>query len=77
MCLYKEIPLYTILVLPLQVEYDLPNSRIDDIKLMSIDRIEQSAVPLAVAWYPPLTVESFILTSNDQVYMYMYTDIML
>ena len=50
-----------------QVEYDLENSKPDEIQLAGSDRIEQSAMPLSMAWYPPLTKESFILTVNDQV----------
>ena len=42
-------------------------SGVDDLKLLSTDRIEQSAVPTAMAWYPQLTKESFILVANDQV----------
>ena len=51
----------------MQVEYDLLNSSVDDLKLLSTDRVEQNAVPTAMAWLPPLTKESFILVANDQV----------
>ena len=51
----------------LQVEYDLTNSTKDDIRLTSTDRIEQSAVPQCMTWYPPITKEHFIVTANDQV----------
>ena len=50
-----------------KVEYDLSNSSEDDLKLLSVDRIEQSSVPTAVTWYPPLSKESFFITTNDQV----------
>ena len=50
-----------------QVEYDLENSGKDDLRILSMDRIEQSAVPLCMDWYPPVTKESFIVTANDQV----------
>ena len=43
------------------------NSTKDDLKLMGIERIEQTAVPMAATWYPPLSKESFIITANDQV----------
>ena len=43
------------------------NSTKDDIQLISTDRIEQSAVPQCMAWYPPITKEHFIVTTNDQV----------
>ncbi|XP_067673834.1 cilia- and flagella-associated protein 251-like isoform X2 [Haliotis asinina] len=54
------------------VEYDLENSSRDNIKLSSADRIEQSAVPLCMAWYPPITKEHFILTANDQYKFKLY-----
>ena len=50
-----------------QVEYDLMSSGVDDLKLLSTDRIEQSGIPTAMTWFPPLTKESFILVANDQV----------
>lgn len=50
-----------------QVEYDLANSTEDDLRILSSDRIEQSSIPMAMAWYPPLTKESFLLTVNNQV----------
>ena len=49
------------------MEYDLEVSKPDEIHLVSSDRVEQSAVPRSMAWYPPITKESFILTVNDQV----------
>lgn len=51
----------------LQVEYNLEESLADDIRILSSDRIEQSAVPLAMLWYPAITKESFILTANSLV----------
>ena len=50
-----------------QVEYDLAHSSEDDLRLLSVDRIEQSALPTALSWYPPLSKESFLLLANDQV----------
>lgn len=52
---------------PSQVEYDLNKSGIDDLKILSTERIEQSAIPQCLAWYPPVTKEQFYLTANDQV----------
>lgn len=50
-----------------QVEYDLAGSSENDLKVRTIERIEQSATPTAFIWYPPLSAESFILLSNDEV----------
>ena len=50
-----------------QVEYDVINSGIDDVRLISSDRIEQSAVPTCLAWYPPVVKESFLAVADDQV----------
>ncbi|XP_035690518.1 cilia- and flagella-associated protein 251-like [Branchiostoma floridae] len=54
------------------VEYDLVNSGKDDLRLLSQDRIEQSAVPSCMAWYPPVTKESFIVTANSQFKLKLY-----
>ncbi|XP_071110877.1 cilia- and flagella-associated protein 251-like [Haliotis cracherodii] len=54
------------------VEYDLENSSRDNIRLSSTDRIEQSAVPLCMAWYPPITKEHFIVTADDQYKFKLY-----
>ena len=51
---------------PYQVEYDLERSTPDNLRLLSTDRIEQSAVPLSLTWYPPVSKESFLLLSNDR-----------
>ena len=56
----------------LQVEYDLENTDTDGIRILSSDRIEQSAVPLCCAWYPPVTKESFVVTANDQFKFKLY-----
>ena len=49
------------------MEYDLLNSSTDDLRLISLERIEQSAVPQCFAWYPPIVKENFLLVANDQV----------
>ena len=57
----------------LQVEYDLEGSHIETgLRILSSERLEQSAIPLCCAWYPPVTKESFILTSNDQFKFKLY-----
>ncbi|XP_064391567.1 cilia- and flagella-associated protein 251-like [Halichondria panicea] len=48
------------------VEYDLAGSSQDDLIIHSIERVEQSATPTSLIWYPPLVKESFILLSNDE-----------
>ena len=50
-----------------QVEYDLAASSVDNVRILSIERIEQSATPRCMAWHPPLNKEHFIVTANDQV----------
>ena len=52
-----------------QVEYDLVNSKIDDLRLIACDRIEQSAQPLCLTWHPSITKEQFFLIANNQVGM--------
>lgn len=54
------------------VEYDLEGSNQDSLRIMSSDRIEQSAVPFCMEWYPPVTKESFIITANDQFKLKLY-----
>eukprot|EP00731_Ephydatia_muelleri_P022631 Em0015g214a len=54
------------------VEYDLVSSEVDCLKIVSNDRIEQSATPMALTWYPPLTKESFITVVNDQYKLKLY-----
>uniref|UniRef100_A0A7M4F497 Cilia- and flagella-associated protein 251 n=1 Tax=Crocodylus porosus TaxID=8502 RepID=A0A7M4F497_CROPO len=56
----------------LLVEYDLGSSSKDQLAILRRDRIEQCAIPLSLAWYPPFTTESFILTTNDQYKMKLY-----
>ncbi|KAM4707122.1 cilia- and flagella-associated protein 251 [Discoglossus pictus] len=54
------------------VEYDLVKSSRDHLMVASSDRIDQSAVPQCLAWYPPITKECFIFTANDQYKMKLY-----
>ncbi|XP_068100947.1 cilia- and flagella-associated protein 251 [Hyperolius riggenbachi] len=54
------------------VEYDLVKSSKDSLLIESSDRINQSAIPQCLVWYPPLSKESFILVANDQYKMKLY-----
>ena len=54
------------------MEYDLENSSKDNLMLTSVDRIEQSAVPQCITWYPPLNKEHFLVTANDQFKFKLY-----
>ncbi|XP_053328771.1 cilia- and flagella-associated protein 251 [Spea bombifrons] len=54
------------------VEYDLANSRTGHLLVSSTDRIDQSAVPQYLVWYPPVTKESFMLVANDQYKMKLF-----
>ncbi|XP_074641054.1 cilia- and flagella-associated protein 251-like [Tubulanus polymorphus] len=54
------------------IEYNLEDSSKDDLKVLASDRIEQSAHPLCMSWYPPITKEQFICTANDQFKLKLY-----
>lgn len=54
------------------VEYNLIKSSKDNLVIESSDRINQSAVPQCLVWYPPLTKENFILVADDQYKMKLY-----
>lgn len=50
----------------------MENSMQDDLKVLTSDRIEQSAIPRCMTWYPPITKENFVLTANNQFKYKLY-----
>lgn len=48
------------------VEYDLEGSSLDDLRILTSDRIEQDSVPMSLNLYPSVVKESFLLVSDDQ-----------
>ena len=54
------------------VEYDLLNSTEDNLVILSTDKIEQSAVPVSCAWYPPINKEHFLLIANTEYKYKLY-----
>ncbi|XP_025988257.2 cilia- and flagella-associated protein 251 [Solenopsis invicta] len=52
------------------IEYDLAHSGpypVPGLQILHIDQIEQSAIPLCLAWYPKFDNERFLMISNSEV----------
>nr|XP_012235714.1 PREDICTED: LOW QUALITY PROTEIN: WD repeat-containing protein 66-like [Linepithema humile] len=52
------------------VEYDLERSGpypAPGLQILRIDQVEQSAIPLCLAWYPGFGTEGFLMLSNSEV----------
>ena len=55
------------------VEYDLETSTLlDGVKLIAATELEQLAHPTALAWYPQITKEHFIMTANNEYKLKLY-----
>ncbi|RLU22416.1 hypothetical protein DMN91_004694 [Ooceraea biroi] len=51
------------------IEYDLLHSGpypVPGLKILRVNRIEQSAIPLCLAWYPQSGTERFLVTANSE-----------
>ncbi|XP_018370838.1 PREDICTED: WD repeat-containing protein 66-like [Trachymyrmex cornetzi] len=59
------------------VEYDLAHSGpypVPGLKILRIDQIEQSAIPLCLAWYPVSGIEKFLMISNSEYKYKIFSD---
>lgn len=44
----------------------MENSTVNELLILSTERVEQSAVPMCMAWHPSTTSEQFLLVASDQ-----------
>ncbi|XP_018404981.1 PREDICTED: WD repeat-containing protein 66-like [Cyphomyrmex costatus] len=59
------------------VEYDLAHSGpypVPGLQILRIDQIEQSAVPLCLAWYPVSGIEKFLMITNSEYKYKIFSD---
>ncbi|XP_050454622.1 cilia- and flagella-associated protein 251-like isoform X1 [Cataglyphis hispanica] len=60
------------------IEYDLEHSGpypMPGLQILRIDKIEQSAIPLCLAWYPEFGVERFLMISNSEYKYKIFSDV--
>ncbi|GLG99053.1 WD repeat-containing protein [Gryllus bimaculatus] len=72
--LEDELHLYSLGEDRMLVEYDLIHSEADDLKILLIERIEQSAIPYCMTVYPKFGVENFILVANSEYKFKIFND---
>ncbi|XP_067205139.1 cilia- and flagella-associated protein 251-like isoform X1 [Linepithema humile] len=60
------------------VEYDLERSGpypAPGLQILRIDQVEQSAIPLCLAWYPGFGTEGFLMLSNSEYKYKIFSDV--